>query len=331
MSPRTTRRVFTGLSIGAVVDVSLGDLLAGTGESATEKEHRGRRTPRIVSDWFRIVEYPDHHLNDFCLFRDQGGTWHAIGIMGTGTWASETSLFHSTGDSLRQRFENRPALFEAMPRWVGSRRSQNRAPQKHAPFVVFHDGLYHLFYRRPGGTNLVVRSADPFRWPDEVELVFEERDARDMCITKIGGVFHMYYCQAALVDGVMRSCDLLRTSKDLREWSEASVVYVDTSRESGHSRLESPFVVPRPEGYYLFVRNRLLKNETVTTVSFSQDPRRFPSGERPWFAELKHVHAPEIVQVDDRYYLARVSGPRHANRQAPAVGGWVEVAELQFA
>ena len=289
-----------------------------------------RRTPQLASDWIRIVDYPDRHLNDFCLFRDRQGTWHAIGIMGAGTWASETSLFHSTGRSLRERFVNRQPLFETMPRWVGNRQSQNAAPQKHAPFVVFHDGLYHLFYRRPGGTIVVVRSADPFHWPDEVELVFEERDARDVCITKIAGLFHMYYCQAALVDGVMRSCNLLRTSKDLGDWGTATVVYADTSRESGHSSLESPFVVSRPEGFYLFVRNRLLEEDVVTTVSFSEDPAHFPSGERPWFAELKHVHAPEIVEIDGRYYIARVSGARHANRQTPAVGGWVEMAELQF-
>jgi hypothetical protein len=330
MSSSITRRVFTGLSIGAILGCPRRGLVARAAESPPVEQGPARRTPRIASDWFRIVEYPDRHLNDFCLFRDEQGTWHAIGIMGTGTWASETSLFHSTGKGLRERFENRPPLFEAMPRWVGGRQSRNAAPQKHAPFVVFHDGLYHLFYRRPGGTMLVVRSPDPFHWPDEVELVFEERDARDVCIVKIGGAFLMYYCQAAVVDGAMRSCDLLRTSKDLRDWSEATVVYVDTSRESGHSSLESPFVVPRPEGFYLFVRNRLLEEDTVTTVSFSEDPARFPSGAHPWFAELKHVHAPEIVECDGRYYIARVSGPRHANRQAPAAGGWVEVAELQF-
>jgi hypothetical protein len=217
-----------------------------------------------------------------------------------------------------------------MPRCVGDRRSLNSACQKHAPFVVFHAGLYHLFYRRPNGTILVVRSSDPFHWPNEVELVFEEGDARDICITKIDGLFHMYYCQAAKFDGGMRSCVLLRTSKDLRDWSAAQIVQADTSRIAGHSSLESPFVIARPEGFYLFVRNRLLEEETVTTVSFSKIPGHFPSGAHPWFAELKHVHAPEIVERDGLCYLARVSGPRHANRQSPATGGWVEVAQLQF-
>lgn len=85
-------------------------------EADPQPGKEGRGTPQTISDWFRIVEYPSQHLNDFCLFRDRQGAWHAIGIMGAGTWASEASLFHSTGRNLRERFENRPPLFEAMPR-----------------------------------------------------------------------------------------------------------------------------------------------------------------------------------------------------------------------
>ena len=129
--------------------------------------------PTIASPWFRIVEYPTNHLNDFCLFRDQQGVWHAIGIMGTGTWASETALFHSTGRSLRERFENLEPLFAEMPEWIGEKRSGNKAPQKQAPFVVFDNGFYHMFYRRPPGSILAVRSADAYRWPNRVELAFE--------------------------------------------------------------------------------------------------------------------------------------------------------------
>lgn len=95
--------------------------------------------------------------------------------------------------------------------------------------------------------------------------------------------------------------------------------------------MESPFVVQRPEGYYLFVRNRMFDYPSLTTVYFSDTPRRFPSGTRAWFAALQNVHAPEIVEEAGRYFIARVSGPRHANRQASAQGGgWIEVAELAF-
>jgi hypothetical protein len=290
----------------------------------------GPLTPVIASKWFRIVEYPDSHLNDFCLFRDRRGTWHAIGILGTGTWASETTLFHSTGTSLSERFTNRRPLFDALPEWIGDRRSKNKAPQKHAPFVIFNEGVYHMFYRRPNGTNLHVTTRDPMRWPNRVELAFEEQDARDSCVIRVGRTFYHYSCQAMKVKAVWRSCVAVRVSEDLRSWSAAEPAHVDTSHVSKHSRMESPFVVARPEGYYLFIRNRRFDNPALTTVYFSQTPQRFPSGEKAWFAALKNVHAPEIVQRKNRYYVARVSGARHASPDAPKRGGWVEVAELDF-
>jgi hypothetical protein len=58
---------------------------------------------------------------------------------------------------------------------------------------------------------------------------------------------------------------------------------------------------------------------------------RFPSGAQAWFGELADVHAPEIVQVGQQDYIARVSGPGHANPNSPAQGGWIEVARLDFA
>ncbi len=288
------------------------------------------RTPVIASPWGRIVEYPTR-LNDFCLFRDRQDTWHCIGIIGP-TWEAEQSFFHSTGASLSGPFTKQPMLLTAMPAWAGSRRSDNNRPQKHAPFVVFHEGLYHLFYRRPPGTILVARSRDPFHWPDEVELVFEAGDARDVCIVAIGGRFHMYYCQSAAVEGHPQrlSCILLRTSADLRDWSGAAIVHYD-NRPANHSKMESPFVLPRPEGYYLFARDRYVTDRCLTRVYFSKDARQFPSGEPAWSGELEDVHAPEIVRVDEQDYIARVSGPGHANPNSPVRGGWVEVARLDFA
>ncbi len=299
--------------------------------SLTGGQPSGALVPTIGSDSFRIVEYPENHLNDFCLFRDQSGLWHAIGIMGTGEAQSELRFFHSTGENLRRRFANRAPLFEGLPAWIGTRRSGNLSPRKHAPFVVYHENEYHMFYRRPNGTNLHVRTRDPLHWPNQVELAFEEQDARDSCIIRVDEVFYHYSCQALEIDGLWRSCVAVRTSRDLREWGAAEPAHVDTSHVTEHSRMESPFVVHRPEGYYLFVRNRRFDYPSLTTVYFSPTPQRFPSGDRAWFAELENVHAPEIVEEAGRYFIARVSGPRHANRQAPEQGGgWIEVAELVF-
>jgi hypothetical protein len=279
--------------------------------------------PVLTSEWQRVVEYPDHHLNDFCVFQDEDGYWHAMGIMGAGTWRSEQSLFHCVGRDLRAPFVMRePILTQTPPLPL--------APQKHAPFVVYHGGLYHLFYRRPPGTILHLTSTRPDVWTGPGDLVFSENDARDVCIVRIGDVFHMYYCQLAEIDGVDRSCILLRRSIELNDWQEAIVVHVDTAEPADHCYLESPFVVQRREGFYLFIRHRLHDDRNLTVVLFSTRPNTFPSGREKWFAELPDGHALEIVHDRGTYYIFRVSGAPHACPSAPVRGGWLDVARLEF-
>ena len=277
------------------------------------------KTPTITSDWTRIVEYPKNHLNDFCLFRNAEGIWHGIGIMGTGTWESETSLFHCSCRDLLGRYAIHPPLLTENPPGL--------PPQKHAPFVIERRGVYHMFYRRPPGTILRIKSTDPHRWDGPGELVFEKNDARDICIVESGGRYLMYYCQLERIGGEDWSCILLRRSGDLDAWDEPEIVYVDRMKPATHSYLESPYVVQRPEGFYLFIRHRLLEERCTTVVLFSERPDRFDGG---WFAELDYVHAPEIVSDGGDYFIARVSGVRHSSRTAPPEGGWIDIAKLEF-
>jgi hypothetical protein len=281
------------------------------------------KTPHLASDWSRIVEYPDNHLNDFCLFRDYEGWWRAIGIIGTGTWESEQSLFSAEGRDLRGRFHNLPNILVGAP-------GPGLRPQKHAPFVVRHAGRYAMFYRRPPGTILRVMSDDARAWHGLGETVFERVDARDICILTLDGVHHMYYCQSERVGEVWRSAILLRRSRDMASWSLPAVVHFDTHRPAGHSYLESPFVIRRPDGFYMFIRHRLLDARRTTVVLFSDRPDNFPCGEQAWFAELDGVHAPEVVEDGGVFYIARVSGPAHSGPGAPERGGWIEVARLGF-
>lgn len=247
-----------------------------------------------------------------------------MGIMGTGTLDSERSLFHSTGKDLLDRFENREPILQEDP-------GASLSPRKHAPGVIYHDGSYHLFYRRPSGTIMRLVSKDPYRWAGLGTTVFSERDARDVCIRKYRDTFYMYYCQFITRENIGRSAILLRKSSDLMNWSNATVVHYDTERPCTHSYLESPSVLRREEGYYLFIRNRNYDKEVKTVVLFSKNPEDFPSGERKWFAELQPVHAAEIIAVGEEVFIARVSAPsKRVNYLAPDKGGWVEIARLRF-
>jgi hypothetical protein len=289
----------------------------------------GRRPSVDIGRWSRIVEYPRNHLNDFCLFQALDGRWHAVGIQGTGgTWASETSLFHCSCDTLRGMYEIHGALFATL----GQGDTNNAAPQKHAPFVVVDRGLHHLYFRRPPGTNLHLASADLVTWPWTPDVVFEERDARDACIRCFRDVWHWYYVQHCPVDGVSRSCVMVRRSHDLTTWSDGCTVFVDGRHETRHSRLESPTVVAHGGLYWLFVRDRWREDAAhpaPVTVWTSEDPASFESDGEP-VAVFSDIQAPEIVEEDGRLWIARVSGGPHAAPAAPADHGWLEIAELSI-
>lgn len=282
--------------------------------------------PTIVAPWRRIITYPDNHLNDFCLFRALDGRWHCLGIMGTGTWSSERSFFHCSSPALHGPYEQHPPLLVELKRGE----TKNAAPQKHAPFVVLREKTCYLFFRRPPGTNLLLKSDDLFHWPLEPKVMFEENDARDACIQRFDGEYFWYYCQYRSIGGVGRSCIRLRRSQDLETWNKPVDVHVDQSRTVKHSHLESPFVIQAEGAYWLFVRNRSLDERCVTTVFRSDRPDRFRSGVRAWDAELEQAHAPELVFDEGKWHLARVSGPPDHLSHAPRRGGWIDLAPLSF-
>lgn len=142
----------------------------------------------------------------------------------------------------------------------------------------------------------------------------------------------MYYCQHILFEEKNRSAILLRKSSDLENWDEAIPVYVDLEFEDKHSKLESPFVIKEREGYYLFIRNRHLDENTSTVVLFSKNPEKFPSGIRTWFTVLNNVHAPEIIHYNkDLYFIVRVCcRANHAYLNIRQNQGWLEIAKLEF-
>lgn len=279
------------------------------------------KRPVIGSEWKRIVYYPSNHLNDFCMTQDHDGLWHCIGIMGEGTWESEKQFFHSYGKNLDCLFTNmEPILTQDFPE------DGHQYQQKHAPFVVEDNRSFYMFYRRPMGTIMCLKTPDLFTFDNLGHEVFTRRDARDVCMTKANGQYTMYYCQSEFVDGNPYSCILARRSKSLLIWDEPCIVYQDDEMYAEHSYLESPFVADADEGHYLFIRHRLHDDDVKTVVLFSEDPLDFNN--RGWIQELNDVHAAEIVRYNDELFIARVSFSEGKNGMN--WDGWIEIAKLDF-
>jgi hypothetical protein len=280
----------------------------------------------LLTPWTRILSHPHHHLNDFCLFQARDQSWHVIGIQGSGTWASETTFFHFSSQSLFGPYQEHPALLAQLEQGA----SANPAPQKHAPFIVARENHYQMFFRRPPGTNLRLVSPHLDQWPAVPEVVFEENDARDACIQYYHGRYHWYYCQWRSMDGLGRSTVRLRTSADLEHWSAPVDVLVDYRYSVTHAKLECPFVVQAAGAYWLFVRDRWKDQDCITVVYRSDRPDCFAlQGEAPC-AELPDTHAAELVEQSGRWYIARVSGPPDHLACAPRQGGWIDLAQIGF-
>jgi beta-fructofuranosidase len=90
-----------------------------------------------------------------------------------------------------------------------------------------------------------------------------------------------------------------RTSADLLSWSPRAIAYADPATGTGAGPTESPSVIAREEGYYLFIGSS--EDYLATRVFYSQDPLHFTG---PALTQLD-VHAPEIVRdLDGKEYVS---------------------------
>lgn len=79
------------------------------------------------------------------------------------------------------------------------------------------------------------------------------------------------------------------------------------------------------------MRDRSLDDQCVTTVFRSDSPHCFASGDQAWDTELPGIHAPELVKANGHWYIAKVSGPPDHLACAPKIGGWIDLASIDFA
>lgn len=283
--------------------------------------------PIIKSDFKRIIQYSGNHLQDFCLFKALDQTWHAFGIFGNGSIESEISFFHNSSSSLYGEYKKHNLILTN----TETGNTQNRAPHKYAPFVMEKDGVYFLFYTRPNGTNMYVKSPDLYEWSNKPEIIFEQGNARDMCIQKIQDFYYCYYCDTYVSNGKKCGAVFLRKSKDLERWGASILVHNSNVEDM---LIESPFVIEHENIFYLFVCNRTVERKRKQCVNYiycSESPESFKSGFENYNFEMKDVFAVEIVKKQDEFHIAKVSGKYDRVAYAPPQGGWIDIAELTFA
>lgn len=257
------------------------------------------------------------YINDHTIVRGRDGLWHMIGITGpepADPLVAEVQLAHAvspvlsaSGWQARTYALTADAALGESVLW--------------APHVVEHAGTFFMFYAAGGDDRTrwklrLARSPDLVHWQRERAALFEDGfDARDPFVVRIGARWAMYYTATARPDGGAHVV-AYRTSDDLTRWSKRGIAYADASEGTSGGNTESPTLLVRDEGFYLWIGPR--HDYVSTEVFFSRDPFRFAG---PPLAEIP-AHAAEVVRDLD--------GQEHVSRAGWEQGG-LDLAPLRWA
>lgn len=275
--------------------------------------------PRITATWHQVYRpearvfpgpdgpslragetYADWIPNDHTFVRGPDGRWHCFGITGPASphlHEAEWQAFHISAVQPYGPWSEHDLVLAPAQR-PGDRH------ELWAPFVIGHEGQYHMYYGPDRMGHAV--SDDLFRWR-MVEHAFEQGGmARDPWIYSVGDRFVMVYVAG---DGLFA-----RESADLWRWSpEPRLIY----RMTRPGVPESPLVVPYAARWYLFWticdgQNGMYDNRTF--VFASDDPMDFQGA--PLVGRIS-AHAPELFEDAGRWFVSSAEWPRRGVCIAP--------------
>ncbi len=282
------------------------------------------KKPYISSDW-RVLFRPTkngNYVNDHTIITGADGKWHLYGITSfTGHPYDERYFVHGVGEDLTQEF-----------REVG--RSIDRGTLAWSPCVINKGENYYMFYG-PSPTSLAV-SFDMNEWYGTKVLLNNEPlmgAHRDHFVLKISENEYLMYVVGVCEKKGAISCF---TSSDLLNWD-----FIGFALSSGESAplkpawgaFESPFVIKKDGGYYLFVTYTDCEdyNYNDTLVFYSKDPKNFgkyygENGEGVMPIAKICAHAPEIIESEGKYYITTCGW-----REKPLpIKGAVAIAMLEW-
>ena len=260
-------------------------------------------------------ECVDHHV-----FQSPDGSWHLWGCIRK--TAVGRILYHWEGQSLTDGpWQGTGEIIrvdrdagESLDDWEGEEWIQS-------PFIVQESGLYYMFYGGHGtgtdGTGRSVDYKDPRmacqmclmsstngrNWTrhkgegNRSRVFIGPGQVRDPCLIKINGLWHMYYAGYHSDDNNQAGV-FVRTSMDMLQWSDWTLVHQDTRFGDGPVDTECPFVAFRNGLYYLFRTEDYASAKTHVFVS--EDPMDFGIGDAGGkYLGLIDVAAPEIIVHHD--------------------------------
>ena len=272
------------------------------------------------AECFRLVyDLQSEYVNDHCFIQEENGLvhlFHIVGPVGSGCYDknSEIEFGHATSHDLAlwKRQEN---VLTIDPE------SEHEPHHVYAPYVLQHNGLYHMFY---AGINqeakqeslCLATSRDLYSWTKfEHNPVFlpstswAEHDrqsqlwacCRDPHVLRHQESEFFLYFVTWLKDtsGKLTAVGAARSS-NLVTWQDAGPAVVrQWTDNQGTKSVESPCVVYLHKKYYLFYKHR-----DGTRLAIAEQPLRFTDRQDHWFSV---AHAAEVFQIAGQWYMSSCS------------------------
>lgn len=295
---RVTRIVLLALAVGLLV------IPAGAAEPAADAADAGATLlmPIVEGAWwqiagdnpdvtpFRIVRDGTSNVCDFTIYRDAAGLWHAIACV-RGTDAPGARVFHHwTSDELTAEHWQPRGILD-WPR--GERLGKPTSLQ--APHALQHEGRWYCFYNSGNDGARAMVSDDGGNWS-----VFTNVDG-EASIFSMGRDVNLFHhvdadrWQATYTGGWPGGeghAMVARTAPKLAgPWSDPPFAV----KTEGNP--ESPFLVKRGEGYYLFQQMTVYRSDRPT--HFDGEPLTHMTG--IWYGGK---WAPEVITHEGQDYLA---------------------------
>lgn len=286
------------------------------------------KRPQVVGQWWQVAGDPDlgeltspkQQPVDFGVWQATDGTWQLWSCIRNTREAGRTRLFYRWQGAKLTDADWKPIgiAMRADPK-VGE-----LAGGLQAPFVFRDPDRYVMFYG--GWEHICSAAAKDGKTFDRLldaagkATLFGEDggNTRDPMLIRIGQLWHCYYTAHPKDVGAV----YCRTSGNLRQWSEPTIVARGGQATSHKYAAECPFVVELEKGQYYLFRTQRYGKDAQTSVYFSTDPLNFGiDDDRKHFIATLPLAAPEIIKHNGEYFIAAL---------LPSLKG-VQIARLSWA
>lgn len=310
MSRNSRRDFLTMLGAGAAA-LALPHAFARAAESAPLRPVIDGQ-PWIVAGNPDLGRYnaPKQQVVDFAIWPAADGSWQIWScIRGTGCGGRTRLLHRWEGKRLTDAdWTPKGIAMEADPR-LGETPGGLQAPHVvrwQGRYVMAYGDWEHICFAESEDGKTFLRRINP----DGKTGVFGEEpgsNTRDPMLLFTRGLWHCYYTAFPGRKGY----DFVRTSPDLKRWSDPVTAAYGGAAGTGHVSAECPFVVELEPGLYYLFRTQRYGQNAQTTVYRSSNPFDFGIDNDSRRVCTLPVAAPEIIRHEGQYYIAYLRPDLH--------------------